>query len=51
MKTTNAIGEYAFERLKKNWQLVVDNLLGRSFEDTLDVRAYYKVVYSIFLVL
>ncbi|VDL61530.1 unnamed protein product [Hymenolepis diminuta] len=47
MKTTNAIGEYAFERLKKNWQLVVDNLLGRSFEDTLDFFEYVLHSYAL----
>ncbi|KAM3185647.1 hypothetical protein ACTXT7_005944 [Hymenolepis weldensis] len=47
MKTTNAIGEYAFERLKKNWQLVVDNLLGRSLEDTLDFFEYVLHSYAL----
>nr|CDS27739.1 conserved hypothetical protein [Hymenolepis microstoma] len=47
MKTTNSIGEYAFSRLKENWQLVADNLLGRNFEDALDFFEYVLYPYAL----
>ncbi|VDO03914.1 unnamed protein product [Rodentolepis nana] len=47
MKTTNSVGEYAFRRMKENWQLVADNLLGRKFEDALDFFEYVLHSYAL----